>query len=223
MNIITVKWGDKYSCEDVNELYDSIVNKLMWGEHEDSINFYCYTEDGGDLNYNIKWLPLKDYGLEGVWNKLAMFKKGILPEGKWLYLDLDIIIQHRLDDLYMEGEFTMVKCYWKPIEVLRDDWVFEGRTIKDHDLNSSVMVFYHDENHHIWEHFMVSPEDYMLAYPGIDGFIYCEGFKPKNYWEQGMIYSKYYGFEENSWHNPPDEPYYLPDAIICLLNGPYKV
>ena len=70
---------------------------------------------------------------------------------------------------------------------------------------------------------MVSPEDYMLAYPGIDGFIYCEGFKPKNYWEQGMIYSKYYGFEENSWHNPPDEPYYLPDATICLLNGPYKV
>ena len=223
MNIITVKWGDKYSCEDVNKLYDSIVNKLMWGEHEDSINFYCYTEDGGDLNYNIKWLPLKDYGLEGVWNKLAMFKKGVLPEGKWLYLDLDIIIQHRLDDLYMEGEFTMVKCYWKPIEVLRDDWVFEGRTIKDHDLNSSVMVFYHDENHHIWEHFMVSPEDYMLAYPGIDGFIYCEGFKPKNYWEQGLIYSKYYGHEENSWHNPPDEPYYLPDATICLLNGPYKV
>ena len=223
MNIITVKWGDKYSCEDVNKLYDSIVNKLMWGEHEDSINFYCYTEDGGDLNYNIKWLPLKDYGLEGVWNKLAMFKKGVLPEGKWLYLDLDIIIQHRLDDLYMEGEFTMVKCYWKPIEVLRDDWVFEGRTIKDHDLNSSVMVFYHDENHHIWEHFMVSPEDYMLAYPGIDGFIYCEGFKPKNYWEQGIIYSKYFGHEENSWHNPPDEPYYLPDATICLLNGPQKI
>jgi hypothetical protein len=224
MNIITVKWGDKYSCEDVNKLYDSIINKLMWGEHEDSINFYCYTEDSIGLNYNINWLPLKDYGLDGVWNKLVMFKEGILPQGKWLYLDLDVIIQHRLDDLYMDAnEFTMVKCYWKPIEVLRDDWVFEGRTIKDHDLNSSVMVFHHDENQHIWEYFYENPEDYMMAYPGIDGFIYCEGFKPKNYWEQGLIYSKYYGHEENSWHNPPDEPYYLPDATICLLNGPQKV
>ena len=95
MNIITVKWGDKYSCADVNELYDSIINKLMWGEHEDSINFYCYTDDSIGLNYNINWLPLKDYGLDGVWNKLAMFKEGILPPGKWLYLDLDLIIQHR--------------------------------------------------------------------------------------------------------------------------------
>ena len=37
MNIITVKWGDKYSCADVNKLYDSIINMLNWGEHEDSI------------------------------------------------------------------------------------------------------------------------------------------------------------------------------------------
>ena len=44
MNIITVKWGDKYSCADVNKLYDSIINMLNWGEHEDSINFYCYKE-----------------------------------------------------------------------------------------------------------------------------------------------------------------------------------
>ena len=118
MNIITVKYGDKYSCEDVNKLYDSIINKLMWGEHEDSINFYCYTEDSIGLNYNINWLPLKDYGLDGVWNKLVMFKEGILPQGKWLYLDLDVIIQHRLDDLYMDAnQFTMVKCYWKPIEM----------------------------------------------------------------------------------------------------------
>jgi hypothetical protein len=220
MNIITVKWGDKYSCEDVNKLYDSIINMLQWGEHEDSINFYCYTDDIYNLRSNIHVIPLEDYGLDGVWNKLALFKPGILPEGKWLYLDLDVIVQNRLNDLYnFTNEFTMVKCYWKPIEALRDDWVFEGRTINDHDINSSVMVFWHDENHHIWEHFYEIPEDFMIAYPGIDGFIYCEGFKPKNYWEQGIIYSKWYGIKEESWYNPPDEPYFLESATICLLNG----
>ena len=81
------------------------------------------------------------------------------------------------------------------------------------------MVFWNDENYHIWEHFYENPEDHMMAYPGIDGFIYCEGFAPTSYWEQGLIYSKYYGIKEESWFNPPDEPYYLSTAIICLLNG----
>jgi hypothetical protein len=157
--------------------------------------------------------------LHGVWNKLMLFKPGTLPEGKWLYLDLDVIIQGRLDEIYMAHEFTMVKCYWKPIEQLRSDWVFEGRTIRDHDINSSVMVFWNDENYHIWEHFWENPDDYMITYPGIDGFIYCEGFAPSNYWKQGRIYSKYYGIKEESWYNPPDEPYFLESAAICLLNG----
>jgi|TARA_Y100000758_G_scaffold107248_1_gene75011 hypothetical protein len=219
MNIVTVKWGDKYSVDDVNKLYYSCVATT----HENDIHFYCYTDDSIGLNPHINWLPLIDMDLDGVWNKLSLFKPGMLPEGKWLYLDLDVIIQGRLDEIYMQNQFTMVKCYWKPIEVLRPDWVFEGRTIRDHDINSSVMLFHNDENHHIWEHFWESPDDYMMAYPGIDGFIYCEGFAPNNYWKQGRIYSKYYGIKEESWYNPPDEPYYLETAAICLLNGPLKI
>lgn len=219
MNIITVKWGDKYSADDVNKLYYSIRNQLQWGEHENSIQFYCYTDDSIGLHPHIHWIPLIDMDLHGVWNKLMLFKPGILPEGKWLYLDLDVVIQGRLDEIYMAHEFTMVKCYWKPIEQLRSDWVFEGRTIRDHDINSSVMVFWNDENYHIWEHFWESPDEWMITYPGIDGFIYCEGFAPSNYWKQGRIYSRYYGIKEESWYNPPDEPYFLETAAICLLNG----
>ena len=73
---------------------------LQWGEHEDSINFYCYTDDIYNLRDNIHVIPLEDLGLDGVWNKLALFKPGILPEGKWLYLDLDVIVQNRLTKFY---------------------------------------------------------------------------------------------------------------------------
>ena len=99
----------------------------------------------------------------------------------------------------------------------------EGRTVMDHNINSSVMLFWNDENYHIWEHFFQDPDDYMMAYPGIDGFLYCEGLAPENYWKQGRIYSKYFGIKEESWYNPPDEPYYLETAAICLLNGPFKI
>ena len=39
MNIVTVKWGDKYGVDDVNKLYYSIVNMLQWGENENDIQF----------------------------------------------------------------------------------------------------------------------------------------------------------------------------------------
>ena len=53
-------------------------------------------------------LHLEDLGIDGVWNKLALFKSGILPEGKWLYLDLDVIIQNRLDDLYHMTNLSLI-------------------------------------------------------------------------------------------------------------------
>jgi hypothetical protein len=57
----------------------------------------------------------------------------------------------------------------------------------------------------------------MLKYHGIDHFIWHEGFTSQ-YWDRGLIYSKGYGINADSWYHPGRD-WYKEDAIIQLLNG----
>ena len=90
MNVIFVKWGTKYSSEDVNILYKSLA--------KDGFDYYCYTDnpDGLDPNINIINIPTKP-ALKVWWNKLYMFNKdfpltGKLT-GKTIFFDLDVYIR----------------------------------------------------------------------------------------------------------------------------------
>jgi hypothetical protein len=167
------------------------------------------TDDPTGLNPNIKVIPCEP-DLDGVWNKLALFKLNL---GKLLYLDLDVIIQQDLTPLYDQDSFTLIRCYWKPLKMLYDGYLNN----KDHNINSSVMLLNNQDNIDIWNKFMEDPEYYMLTYPGIDHFIWHEGFTSQ-YWPQGLIYSKGYGINADSWYNPGTD-WTDPNAIVQLLNG----
>ena len=200
MNIVTVKTGTKYESNDVNILYRNIYTD----------NFYCYTDDPEGLDPGIKVLSIKEE-YEGVWNKLSLFDFDL---GKVLYLDLDVVIQNNINELYNVDSFTLVSCYWKPLGELYDGYLDN----LDHNINSSVMVWNGRENKHILDKFREDPEWYMLRYPGIDGFMFHEGIK-YNVWPQGLIYSWKYGTDITSWYTPAKVPYYLEDGLICLFNG----
>ena len=200
MNIVTVKVGTKYSSDDVNILFDSIYTD----------NFYCITDDSTGLYPEIKVIEPEE-GLDGVWNKMALFKHDL---GKVMYLDLDVVIQGSIRSIYNVSTFTMVKCFWKPLDQLHDGWLNN----MDHNINSSVMVWKGLECIDIWNKFIEDPEYYMTKYHGIDHFIYHEGFK-SDFWKQGKIYSRLFGINADSWYNPQKE-YFLPAASICLMNGP---
>jgi hypothetical protein len=210
LNILTVKWGDKYDSSYVNTLYHTIGEKST---------FYCYTDDPVGLDPDINVIDI-DNELEGVWNKLSMFQKdfgGI--KGKIIYLDLDVFLQREINPLYDSYDaFTMVKCYWKPLSELYNSEKYFIKT--DMDINSSVMVWNQNENIHIWEHFMTDPERFMHKYLGIDRFIFWEELAPKHYFKPYLIYSRLFGIDANNgWYTVWAKPYYVKDAIICLMNG----
>ena len=48
VNVICMKWGSLYNAEYVNKLYNSVKRNLTL-----DFNFYCFTEDGKDINQNI--------------------------------------------------------------------------------------------------------------------------------------------------------------------------
>jgi hypothetical protein len=199
-SIVTVKWGDKYSAEDVNALYNH------------KYPFFCYTDDPKGLHPNIQVIPIED-DLEVWWNKLSMFKRdfgGI--KGKIIYFDLDVVIQNDIETLLAYDTFTLIKCYWKPYKELHTTGIRH-----DMNINSSVMVWNANENVHIWEHFNSDPEWFMLNYRGIDGFMFHEDLEAE-FFKENLIYSRLYGINADSWYNP-QEAYCLKDAVVCLMNG----
>ena len=92
MNFACVCYGDKYSIEYVQKLYN-MVQRHTTIDHK----FYVFTDHKepelqGDIN--IKQFPMVN--LQGWWNKMQLFHPGIL-EGTTLYMDLDVVITDNID------------------------------------------------------------------------------------------------------------------------------
>jgi hypothetical protein len=169
MNIIFVKWGTKYSSDDVNRLYESL--------YRDDFTFYCYTDDPYNINPNINIIPIpKKPALKVWWNKLYVFNKDFPLSGKTIFFDLDVYIRSDpwaiLDNIDW-ATLTLVDCSFKT-HVLD-----EKKHHFDVKINSSVAAWDADnsEIHKIWDKFYSSQKDYYLRkYSGIDRFIVHEGF-----------------------------------------------
>ena len=86
--ILTLKYGNKYTAEDVNRIYHTTQGKY---------NYVCVTDDITGLHSDIYTIPI-GAEIEGHWEKIKLFKLNNL--GKILYLDLDIRVQKNLDHLF---------------------------------------------------------------------------------------------------------------------------
>lgn len=109
VNIICMKWGNKYSAEYVNRLY-SMVNRHLTLDFE----FICFTDDSNDIGREVKIQPLPQLALpkdipERGWQKLTVFGKNFGGlSGLTLFLDLDIIIVDNIDDFFTaKGDFLI--------------------------------------------------------------------------------------------------------------------
>ena len=183
MNIIFVKWGEKYSHRHVNKLYESL-------KHIDA-KFYCYTEVRKDIDENISIIPIPEKpALKKWWNKLALFSKDFPLSGNTLFFDLDVEIVGDLDKFinYIDwGTLTVVAAWHK-----MDDEVYSRPQNYDVTMHSSVMSWNSDNNyvHGIWDHFNTGQMDYYLRkYKGIDRFIVHENFGHQ-YFHEEFIQSK---------------------------------
>ena len=129
----------------VDILADMVARNIS---KEVSYKFICFTDTPGDYDSEIDVRPLPFEGLDGWWNKLALFKDGIFPDGdRILYLDLDTVITSGLDEIIKyEGEFAILRDFYRP----------DG-------LQSSVMIWRVGVAGKIWQSFQVND------FPKIDG------------------------------------------------------
>ena len=216
INVISVKWGDKYDASYVNRLYDMVKANSTF-----DFKFWCYTDDPAGLSENVEPMIMPDDGLELWWPKLRLFEEGRF-EGKCLFFDLDTVIQGNIDHLLNYNGFHLIKAYWKNGIATGYEPGMLSDQAYNMDINSSCMVWTAGENDHIWNYFWSDPELYMMKYAGIDRFMYHEGLINKVF-PKGIFYSRLHGATEGDKTKLQPPWWYLPDYDVCMMNGMHKL
>jgi hypothetical protein len=140
VNVICMKWGEKYNATDVNILF-SMVQKHLTKEHR----FICFTDNSTGINQDVECFdipkidvpPNKAYS---PWKKLAMFSPKLANiKGKILFLDLDIVIMDNIDCFFdYADKFTII-----------ENWTQMGQGIG----NSSVYCFTAGEHQDVFNYY----------------------------------------------------------------------
>ena len=126
VNIICMKWGDKFPPEYVNRLYGMVERNLS-----NKFRFVCFTENSNGIRDEVEIQDLPELDLppdapERGWRKLTVFREGFGGlEGKTLFLDLDVVIVGALDDFFtLPGDFLIAHDKKNPKKVEGNSSVF---------------------------------------------------------------------------------------------------
>ena len=237
-NVICVKWGDKFSPEHVNRLYRMAKKNISL-----PFNFYCWTEDATGIYDDVKIIPLdQTLDLEAWWWKLTLFKENKLS-GVSLFLDLDVVIQNNIDHLFDIAEHNKLTLIDRSIfsfsiidtETNRHTYERMSQSM----YNSSIMIWYANENQDLYNKFIENIPYYISIYSGIDRFFTYEippsKFKDvevKNYYFRSEVLPDVFYYKENQQFSikikRPDRSeggsqsrrvFFDKNKPICVFNG----
>lgn len=146
INIVCLKWGDKYGPEYVNRLYAAVERNVT-----KRFKFWCFTEDSTGLHRSIKKAPLRYADrLNSWWNKVYLFSDQIpIDPGELIfYIDLDTLIVDNIDPLLEDWSHQML--------VLRD--FYHGIAKTSSSIGSGLMRWTHGTQTEIWNNFIRDPQ-----------------------------------------------------------------
>lgn len=151
VNVVCMKWGDKYDSEYVNKLY-SMVKKNITIPY----NFICITDDASGIRKEVVIHPIPEIKVPSrndvsPWRKLLMFssKMGNI-KGKTLFLDLDIVIIENIDCFFSYSDnFSII-----------ENWTQKGRGIG----NSSVYMFEFGKYEYVLKEFIENMNEILNKY-----------------------------------------------------------
>ena len=198
--ILTLKYGTKYSANDVNSIYEHTEGKY---------NYVCVTDDPKNLDPNIQVIYM-NHEPDGYMEKLKLFQYNDM--GTILYLDLDVRFQKTIDHYfdYCQTNPVIIWTWWKDKgdrQLNIHDFPYQkiaGAPLSN--FNSSVMLW--KDAKYIYDYYMKNEDEYLVKYPhGDDTFLFHEGFTFEHL-PNNEVYSYLYAGRK-----------YRPEYSICLLNG----
>jgi hypothetical protein len=120
VNIICMKWGDKFGPEYVNNLYHMVKRNITL-----PFRFVCLTENAEGIESDVEIKPLPDF-IEPpprylkfclAWRKLTMFDKPLYDlKGKALFMDLDVVVIGNIDCFFSyTDQLAIIENWSQPI------------------------------------------------------------------------------------------------------------
>jgi len=152
IHICTLKYGTKYSSQNVNGLYDSVKKDCK------EFNFYCLTDDVTNLYPDINILKINDnLGFYSYFNKLRFYDGDFMGAN---YGDEIIILDI---DLKFVGDSSKIIEY--PVQ--KSEHLFEYRWSSGRKflcpINSGVQKFLYDGSQkYVLDQFMENPDKWLL-------------------------------------------------------------
>lgn len=162
-NVVTIKWGQKYSSKDVSQLYQSIKRNTSF-----DISFFCFTDDPNGLDESIITLPLPSIHILPEHKQYIYLKEaglcennlGNLENQRVFFFDIDVVIVGNLDGLFSfpkEDEFVII-----------NDWNTKGNHVGQASLYSWIVGKlgyikdeYEQKPHEIIQEFGTASQEYL--------------------------------------------------------------
>ena len=191
LKIITALWGDKYNEDDVRKLPIDLVFS--------------------DRNVpGITTLPINT-SYKNTWRKMTLFDSR-LELGECLFLDLDIIMQGDISDLFnhynqhkIESKVMLAHVHWfnnKRMEQSKSTYI-------SCNVNSSVFAFDNSKCDHIYQELVKYKPKLEMLFEGTDKWFYHKHKDWYQFFPDHMI--------QHSIHNYDD--HHINEAIIISNNG----
>ncbi len=126
VNIVCMKWGDKFPVKYVNRLFGMVFRHLSI-----PFRFVCFTENNTGIRNEIETQDLPELDLpsgfpERGWRKLTVFKQDFGGlSGPTLFLDLDIVVVGGLDEFFTySGDFLIAHDKKNPKKIEGNSSIF---------------------------------------------------------------------------------------------------
>jgi len=148
VTILTLKKGEKYDSNVVNNLYYSIKKNSTV-----PFRLLCYTDDPEGIIEEVDIeLIHNPYEFPAHWHKVEFHKgefAGIEHGEDVIVMDIDMLITQNIDDILTfpvsEKEFGAIYRWWS----IRTNWC---------PINGGIQKFKHGTTHHIWKKFLSMAE-----------------------------------------------------------------
>jgi hypothetical protein len=147
-DVVCVNFGTKYPAEYVRRLYN-MVRRNTTGKFK----FYVLTDNLADYPEEyINIIPL-DHDDEGWWHKIKLFKRGVLPDGEYLYLDLDVVIVDNIDCFFRSPSFGITRDFIRPTNGLLPGPEYNSSVLRFNNTSTQGIYDYYIQNKEHWKNF----------------------------------------------------------------------
>lgn len=151
IDIVCLKWGDKFGPEYVNNLFSGIERNSTV-----PFKFHCFTDDTTGVLENIQCHKLPELDITGWWYKLWLFSDEMPfePGTRIMFFDLDTIVTGNIDDILeydCPKDLTGLKNFYNPDRFA-----------------SGLLMWKHGTQTDIWTEFLKSPRKAQAQSPGGD-------------------------------------------------------